>query len=156
MVGISQTIDASRVGLVTELDAALRTELFARELYALLAGQVDARDPELARVLDGFQADQATQVDLARAAIADLGGTARPEGFAHRASARVLNVVARVGGFALVLRFCHASEERVARRYGWCAHDLRTNGEAERASRFDRLAQTKLVHAQTLEAWIRR
>ena len=150
------TADAGRSSVLAELGHALRDELAARTLYRLLARRVVRRDAELARVLDGFHADEEALVADVRGMLVALGADARASSVLRTLFARMLHAATWIGALPLALRLCHEAEERGAYRYGWCAHDLQTAGEHPQAERCASLAQTKRMHAQTLEAWMHR
>lgn len=138
--------------LLADMREALLSEFGARAIYARFAAR--ASEPELARLAESFGAEESLQIERLRALLARLGSPARTGSRRREILARALAATAGIGGRALALRLCHASESTLARRYRGYARYLERTGDLAGATECDELAVTKERHANALEAWV--
>ncbi len=139
--------------LVAEMHRAFLAEIGARSMYGWLARL--ARDSELRQLLARFQEEELHQLDRLGVVMAALGERPRRRGLRRRLMAAALALTVPVVGSRPALRICEEAEGTAARWYAHFRELLDGCGRADLAAECDRLATTKLRHAQALEAWVR-
>lgn len=139
--------------LVAEMHRALLAEVGARSIYGWLARLV--RDAELRQVLARFHEEEERQIAELRGVMGELGSRPPRRGLRRRMMAAVLAFSVPVVGSRPALRICEEAEGTAARWYAHFRDLLDAAGQRELAARCNRLATTKLRHAQALEAWVR-
>jgi len=144
---------SDRAALLEEMERALRAEFGALAIYRRLLRIV--RDEELSRVLDTFCEDERDQLVALRALMSELGVVPRKGSLRRRIAAIVLALSVPVVGSRPVLRLCEEAEGTAARWYAHFRDFFLERGMPDRALTCDRLATTKLRHAQTLQTWVR-
>lgn len=146
------TPDVEFDALADELRTALLAEFGARAIYRRLARLV--ADPELARLLAGFEDEQRAQIDELRALMNVLG--LRPVSRSRRRwlLAEVLALGSAVFGSRLALRVCVEAEQKRARWYAHMHAFLVRRGERRFDATLQHMTTLGQVHAQALGAWL--
>lgn len=137
--------------LVRDMERAVRSEIGAQSIYALLP--VLVRDRELRRLLAQWREQQRQHVELLVDAIASLGGRAARHSWRRSLAAWALLAVTPVIGSRFALRLCEEAAGTCARWHAEYALHLAEHGRTEAAEACRIVSRQRLQQHWALRAW---